>query len=186
MVHRSKQKYNQEYWKKVTDGSSSSGKLGEAVVRMIFGLEEPFVEVKSCLREYYRVVVKVGQLERWIAEDKTYAIVIYRRHRWARTDRKGNRTYGCKYTITEAFEKNQLCFYFITAKELMEVIQESAARKVTAEQYQHSIDFWHVKWRAIESYIEHKYGRHTHIFLGDMPHRVYGTPPVCPKDWTPF
>ena len=98
--------------------SDISGRLGEEIVKRLFGLEEgEYWEIKSMARGNYRTVVNLCQLQ---SADKelTYCIVVYNRGERIRSKR-GKRKW--EFTIEEAY-KRPVEFYFIGCRTLAKLI----------------------------------------------------------------
>lgn len=186
MAKRRKKIFTPEYWQQQHKGTATSGSLAEKVVRERFDLQEPFIEVKACCHEYYRVVIKAPQFNECLKEDKVYCVVVYQRHRTSSMNGDGKRKCWFKLSIAEAFER-QVKFFFIRSQELREIIEKTDARFVESQTYNQPDSFWHVKWKAIRDYLEEKYGLPDCILVNDqMPNRIWGVVPACPDDWTPF
>jgi len=177
-------KRDQEYYAKTTKGSHTSGKLAEDMVKYLFGLEEPYVEIKAACHDYYRVVIKQPQLDRNLPPNKVYVICVYRRHKWQKYGKK-----GCKYTIPEAFER-QLKFFFIKAQDLMTVIKEDGLKLRVVVGGRHNAplySYYFVRWKALEAHL----GKSKAILeenreLGRcVPHRAWGDIPEPPNYDTP-
>jgi len=173
-------KYDQEYYRKKSEGSMQSGNAAEEAVKSIFGLTEPFVEVKACCHEYYRVVIKVGQLERWIEADKTYVICVYHRRR------EGTKWCGWKknkYTMAEAFVR-PLRFYFIKAAELKKIIEDEGLqmKSVTGGSgMEHLYDYYLVRWTTIQKRLDGPYD----LLNNGVLHQLWGDAPEPPNYDTP-
>lgn len=104
------------------DLARSSGLLGEEAAKVVFGLSEPEVEIKTLCEKNYRVVLKLAQLERMV--DKEFLIVIY-----SRGSRKLKRNKKREYelSIEDAF-KRPLEFIFVSGETLCQLISREGIR----------------------------------------------------------